>query len=153
MTREINGLSFEYVSEIVPESDINGNPKEFFPQSRYKNINNISFHKYGNGSFCRFKIQKENNGKTGVYVILVDNNLKYVGECENLGMRFNNGYGNIYPRNCFEGGRSTNCRINKLILEAFRNHSKIELFFYETEDIFDIETRIKEKFSPEWNKK
>ena len=43
-------------------------------------------------------------------------------------VRYNNGYGRISPRNCFQGGQSTNCRVNNLIfptgLDAITSHSE-----------------------------
>jgi hypothetical protein len=38
----------------------------------------------------------------------VDESKEYVGECRDLVKRFNSGYGQISPRNCFVGGRRTN---------------------------------------------
>jgi hypothetical protein len=35
-----------------------------------------------------------------------------------LSARFNAGYGNISPKNCFKGGQETNCRVNNLVHSA-----------------------------------
>ena len=50
--------------------------------------------------------------------LALDGDLRYVGECANLSARFNVGYGNISPKNCFSGGQETNCRLNNLLYEA-----------------------------------
>jgi hypothetical protein len=152
MFREIKGIPFQYVCDIIPESDGDGMPKEYMPQSRYNNSSNIPLHEYGHGPFCRFKVPERHNRKTGVYIILVEGDPKYVGECEDLGMRFNMGYGNISPRNCYKGGQPTNCRVNTLILGTYKNGSRIELLFHETEDRYNIEGTLIEELHPEWNK-
>lgn len=122
---KISGFPFNKICQIIPELNEDGLPKEYKPQAEYKNNKNISLHKYGYGPFCRFKIPSEYNGKIGVYVIKVGDQIKYVGECEDLGKRFNMGYGVISPRNCYKGGQSTNCRINNLILQMFKNRLSI----------------------------
>jgi hypothetical protein len=152
MIHEVKGIPFQYICEIIPELDADGIPIEYMPQSRYKNSTNIPLHEYGYGPFCRFKIPNKYNGKMGVYITLVDSDIKYVGECEDLGTRFNMGYGNISPRNCYVGGQPTNCRINSLILEMYKRGSQIELLFYETRDRFNIERTLINELNPEWNR-
>ncbi len=151
MVRVIEGVPFQYVCDIVPESEI-GKPKEFMPQSKYNNKHGLSLHKHGHGPFCRFSIPNTFNLKTGVYLIVVDDEPKYVGECEDLGWRYNTGYGNISPRNCFKGGQSTNCRINNLILMETKKDSKVELFFLETDERFTLERELIRKLGSEWNR-
>jgi hypothetical protein len=91
----------------------------------------------------------------GVYILTVNGEPYYVGECENLSKRYNTGYGQISTRNCFKGGQSTNCRINKLIFEAYNNSSKVELWFLKTDRHKEIEAElipimnVREK----WNRK
>ena len=149
----IEEYPFQYVCEIVPKLNENGKPKEYTPHLRYNNSKNIPLHKYGRGPFCQFEIPKEYYGKKGVYIILVNGEIKYVGECEDLGVRFNRGYGHISPRNCYIGGQPTNCRINSLILETYNKDLQIELLFYETkEDRFNIESILIKELNPEWNK-
>lgn len=146
---EIEGTQFHYVCNIIPLC-IDGSPKEFMPQSRYENKRNLPLNKHGNGSFCKFKIPNEYK-KRGVYSILVNDYPKYIGECENLSKRFNAGHGNISPKNCYKGGQSTNCKVNKLILNTYKKGSKIELFFYETSNRFEIEETLIRKMKPLWN--
>jgi len=142
---------FNYVCDITPDRDNNGDVKEFSPQKDYDNKKGLKLNKYGDGSFCKFKIPKDYQ-KAGVYIISVDESPKYVGECENLSIRFNSGYGNISPRNCYTGGQQTNCRINKLILDSVKNSHSIKLFFQETNKKFMLEEMLIDQLSPEWNK-
>lgn len=76
----------------------------------------------------------------------------YIGECQNLSKRFNDGgYGTIHPRNCFKGGQSTNCRINALILGVAKQGCKIDLWFHASSDRYDVERRPILQLRPRWN--
>jgi len=143
---------FEFVQQIIPELDENNNPKEFMPQSQYENKKNLSLNLHGKGPFCKFSIPKKYQKKSGVYLLQLNKRVKYVGECVDFYQRYNLGYGRIDPRNCFEGGQSTNCRINSLILKEYKMGSTIELFFHETHDRFRVEHDLIKKHHPVWNK-
>jgi hypothetical protein len=148
---KINNYQFNFVCNITPELDIYNNPKKFFPQERYDNKKNLKLNNYGKGPFCKFSIDKKYS-KTGVYVILVNDLIEYVGECDNLFKRFGMGYGNISPRNCFEGGQLTNCRINSKISSLLNSNHKIHLYFFETNQRFKIEHELIIRNNPSWNK-
>ena len=121
------------------------------PQSRYSNKNKLSLNRYGKGPFCKFTIPKDYK-VGGVYAIIVNEELKYIGECVNLPSRFNTGYGNISPRNCFKGGQETNCRINNLILEITKKGKSISLWFLNTWDHKSVEGGLLMKDGPAWNR-
>lgn len=148
---KINNYEFDFVCKIIPELEINGTPKKFFPQERYDNKKNLNLNKYGKGPFCKFSIDRKYS-KTGVYVILVNDLIEYVGECDDLFKRFGMGYGYISPRNCFEGGQPTNCRINAKILSLLNSNHEINLYFLETTQRFKIEHELIIEHSPSWNK-
>ena len=86
----------------------------------------------------------------------------YVGRCTGerkgkgtLADRFNAGYGNISPRNCFENGQSTNCRINNLVLYLCKEKYSIELVFHRTpngDSASRVEADILNKTRPPWNR-
>jgi hypothetical protein len=143
---------FKYVCRLVPEIDNEGLTREYYPQNMYLNKGNKALHEYGYGAFCKFRIPQSYERETGVYLIEIGRVVKYVGECENLAQRFNLGYGQISPRNCFEGGQPTNCRINQNILKEHTKGSIINLFFFETENRFEIERKLILEYSPEWNR-
>ena len=149
---KIQDHTFSYVCEIIPKLNSEGNVMEIFPQSKYENKKNLNLNKYGKGPFCKFTIDRKYSGKSGVYVILVNNEIQYVGECDDFFKRFGMGYGNISPRNCFEGGQLTNCRINSDILSVFKLKKSIQLYFLETDDRFKIEHELIINFNPPWNK-
>ena len=149
---KIQDHTFGYVCEIIPKLNSEGNVTEIFPQSKYENKKNLNLNKYGKGPFCKFTIDRKYSGKSGVYVILVNNEIQYVGECDDFFKRFGMGYGNISPRNCFEGGQLTNCRINSDILSVFKLKKIIQLYFLVADDRFKIEHELIINFNPPWNK-
>ncbi len=129
------------------ESDSVG---EYYPQKRFKNSRNLKLNRYGQGPFCKFKIANGLN-KPGVYVISVRGSPQYVDECQNLSSRFNTGYGNISPRNCFVGGQETNCRINNLICRHSKQGDPIELYFTESSNHKDLERHLRKQEPLPWN--
>ena len=141
---------FKWVCSIIPELDENGKPKEYMPQSGYNNVDDLPLNRYGKGSFCKFKIPNEIEA-CGVYALQVNDEVKYIGQCEDLSARWNMGYGNISPRNCFVGGQPTNCRLNNLILNALKANNHLNLFFYQTNDYYAVERELIKRYSPEWN--
>jgi hypothetical protein len=69
---------------------------------------------YGRGLFCNFRAL-HGHEVSAVFMLSVNNEAAYAGKCVKLSSRFNNGHGNISPRNCYERGQLRNCRINHLI--------------------------------------
>ena len=143
-------VDFKFICEIKPLTDEYGSVIVFHPYKEYKNVDNKKLNKYGKGPFCKFQIPNGIN-KAGVYILKINDEVKYVGECENLSSRYNIGYGQISPRNCYVGGQSTNCKINSYILQEVKNGSKVYLLFYETENRFEVERSLIKKYEPEWN--
>ena len=141
---------FISICEIKPLIDKYGRIIEYQPDREYKNADDKKLNKYGKGPFCKFQIPNGIN-KAGVYILKIDDEVKYVGECENLSSRYNMGYGQISPRNCIVGGQSTNCKINSYILREVKNGSKVLLLFYETENRFEVERELIKKYEPKWN--
>jgi hypothetical protein len=147
----IGRYNFEWVALIDPVRNPDGSVKEFAPQSRYRNQRALPLNKYGNRPFCKFKIANRHN-VSGVYAIVVDGKPKYVGECASLSRRFNMGYGNISPRNCFLDGQETNCRINSLVHIFSTQGVELSLWFLRTNDYKSIEEALRMKLKPEWNR-
>jgi len=148
---DIGKYSFHLITAIDPEREANSSIREFMPQDRYENVNNLPLNKYGNGPYCKFKIPR-NITVSGVYALTVEGTVKYIGECEKLSQRYNMGYGNISPRNCFVGGQETNCRINNLILHEINKRGKLLLWFYETENYKAVELELRRSLTPCWNR-
>ena len=148
---KIENYDFFFIDEIEPDKGSDGQILTFMPQDRFDNPGSIPLHKYGNGPFCRFKIQNSLN-YPGVYALMDTERLLYIGECIDLSSRYNMGYGNISPRNCFEGGQPTNCRINNLILLAKSEGSTISLWFLPTSNNKGIESQLRTSLRPSWNR-
>jgi len=121
------------------------------PQERYKNARNLSLNRYGAGPFCKFRIPNRLQS-SGVYVLTVDGAPQYVGECANLSARFNTGYGNISPKNCFKGGQETNCRLNNLLYSAIVAGQRISLWFFRTTDYKAMELALRDTLKLRWNR-
>lgn len=151
-SRSIHEYNFSLIQQIIPQHDNDGQIFTYSPQHKYDNTENLKLHTYGDGEFCKFKISANIND-SGVYFFYADNEIIYIGETENLKNRINSGYGNISPRNCFEGGQRTNCKINKILLEYFRANKKVYLYFYKSTDYKNVEEELIAKVDPKYNDK
>lgn len=145
------GYKFIFVQQLCPEWGLNGAIKKFHPQDQYDNLRKLSLLPDGNGAFCRFSIEADE--VPGVYLWVLDGKVIYIGETSQLRRRFNMGYGNISPRNCYLGGQSTNCRMNKVVMELFEIGKIIDLYFYETYDHKRMELELLNKVRTKYNLK
>ena len=143
----VSGYSFRYVQEIRPECDANGRVKEYCPELEPGRRLN----KNGRPPFCRFSIGADS--LPGVYLWMLGGDIIYIGETENFRKRFNDGYGRIYAYNCYGDGRSTNCKMNKVVLELARTGKYVKLFFCETTDHKAVERELLEKIKTRYNVK
>ena len=150
MLIEIFEYPFIFISNIEPIRNADGTIFTYNPRERYNNLRGLPLHKYGGLYYCKFRLATLLND-CGIYFIKVNNIIKYIGRCKKLRSRFNNGYGQISPRNCYIGGQETNCRINNLLLLAFNNNFEIELWFYQTNNYIMIEKELIAIHNPEWN--
>jgi len=150
---ELGGYEFVNVCEIEPVRGVIGDIEALFPQSRYAQTDKAKLHKYGQGPFCKFKIPSGIN-LPGVYALVTSQRLKYIGRCNSLSKRFNAGYGNISPRNCFTtntNGQETNCRLNNLIYTTILEGQPIGLWFHPSQDFTLIEKKLLKALGPPWN--
>ena len=126
----IAGYMFFHVGMIRSERDRRGSVINDLPQPRYRNERNLPLHKYGRGPFGCFRVAPKWS-MSGVYVLTDgDRQALYIGECQNLQNRWNHGFGRISPRNCFQGGQETNCRVNSLIHRGSATDQEFDLWFY-----------------------
>lgn len=150
-TLNILGFDFRLIQQLLPQCDDDGRITKFYPQNAYDNKNNLPLLYYGSGAFCRFSIQA--GDWQGVYLWIVNGEIIYIGETENLRSRFNTGYGHIAPRNCYVGGQSTNCKMNKVVMNLFEQGQKIDLYFYDTPNYKQVELVLLRKIKTQYNKK
>lgn len=144
------GYEFEYIQNLVPYCNEYGVIR-FYPQDGYEKKDTVPLLENGKGAFCRFVIDVED--VPGVYLWIVDDEIIYIGETKNLRKRFNTGYGNISPRNCYLGGQSTNCKMNKVVLEYFEAGKQIKLYFLKTDDYKRVELELLSKICTRYNVK
>lgn len=153
MSHKFGDYEFTFVCPIELQRNADGVIEVDLPQERYVKRHLSRLHAYGAGSFCRFRIPSDWSYR-GVYIITVDDVPHYVGKCEHLSKRYNMGYGQISPRNCYEGGQSTNCRINKLILAEVQSGRTIKLWFYRTDAHSEVEALLIQQLATRdlWNR-
>jgi hypothetical protein len=123
----------------------------FMPQSRYKNARNLPLNRYGSGPFCKFRVASRMRS-SGVYLLMVNEEVRYVGESADLSARFNMGYGNISPKNCFKGGQETKCRLNNLMYLTAHAGGRMSLWFFQTADYNSVESLLRTTLNPPWNR-
>ena len=124
----------------------------YSPQGNYKYVKNYAYLEDvdENTIFCKFKPDLPKI--KGVYLWVSDNEIIYIGEGVNLRSRFNSGYGNISPRNCFKGGQSTNVKMNRIALSYLKNNRPIDIYIYETANHKELETLLLSRISTQYNK-
>ncbi len=89
-TKSFGKFPFSYVCHIQPDRNHSGGVRRLMAQSRYGNSKGLPLHRYGQGLFCRFRTPR-GLSLEGVYALLVDGSIRYVGECLDLSFRFNMG--------------------------------------------------------------
>jgi hypothetical protein len=145
----LGGRDFALVQHLAPERNEEGAIREVSPQGRYKKSATASLHQHGHGTFCTFHIAVP-AGLVGVYALVVEGSVRYIGGCVDLGKRFNSGYGTISPRNCYKGGQMTNCKINHRVLEVLKAGDRVALYFHSTPQRKSDETQLIAAYSPSW---
>lgn len=150
-TLDVCGYTFRFIQELVPECDARGNVIKYSPQADYDNKSGLRLSYHGKGEFCRFSIDA--GDWPGVYLWVVDGQIIYIGETAGLRQRFNTGYGNIAPRNCYVGGQSTNCKMNKVVYGYYEKGQTISLYFYNTTQYKKVELELLGKIFTPFNDK
>lgn len=120
--------------------------------------NNDSFYRsflnpYGDEKYCKFIINDEEViNKKGLYLYKSGEEILYIGRCrDSFKKRFNQGYGAIYPKNCYLDGQSTNCHINSLINKTGDSIELFLAFFTSDSEIENNERRLIKDLKPKWN--
>lgn len=149
--KKLLGYDFEFVQDIQPVLDRYGRILEYSPQGQYDKWDSFKLNKYGSGTFCRFSIHPKWSGVSGVYAVFIDDKLAYIGQASDFAKRFNMGYGNISPRNCYIGGQSTNCKINKLVLNSIKAGKRVSVYFHITNAYNQVESELIKYYKPPYN--
>lgn len=147
----LGGRSFRRAGSIEPVREPGGAIREDLPQGRYANTGGLGLNAHGDGPFCEFSVPGL-PAAPGVYAVTVGGAVVYVGISVDLRQRWSPmGYGRISPRNCFEGGQSTNCKVNHAILLQARAGRAIELWIHETAEPRRLEAQLIRDLAPPWN--
>ncbi len=152
-TLTLNGYSITKSVHIKPKKTHNDDIEQFEPQSRYCKAHLKQLNKHGAGPFCQF-VAVGLPSKPGIYVVTVNGELRYVGKTSDLAQRWGSqGYGVISPANCYQGGQSTNCRINNEIFLAAQADQRIKVWFREEDEgeLDSIERKLISDCNPRWN--
>lgn len=152
VSKTLNDFEFKLTATLTPLLDSSGAVTRHSPQARFEKAQNSALHQYGSGDFCHFRLDVA-RGLAGVYVFVAGGEVVYIGECADLRQRFNAGYGNISPRNCFVGGQPTNCRINRFVLDRIEAGVQIDVYFRESHERKLLERSLITTFQPAWNVK
>lgn len=142
---DVCGYPFQFLQEIRPVME-NGSVKEFVPELK----SGRRLNPYGKPPFCRFSVNVPD--RAGVYLWIVEDEIIYIGEGQNLQKRFND-YGHIYAANCYASGRNTNCKMNKVVLEQAKKGQYVKLYFYETAEYKWVELELLRQINTKYNVK
>jgi hypothetical protein len=150
MTIQLEPYEFAHVCAIQPERAADSHLARYYPHRQIRT--KLPLLPFGRGPFCRFQIPATYT-YAGVYLLTVAGTaIYYLGETVNLTRRFNQGYGSIHPRACYQGGQITNLRLNRMILLAALADIDIDLWFYQTQDYKRVEHELIDRVQPKWNR-
>ncbi len=147
----IGGYNFTHICDIEVMRSADGTVVTALPQSRYEKRDLVPLNRYGAGPFCKFKIPST-YAQAGVYALTVGGEIRYIGETNNLSRRYNMGYGNISPKNCYKGGQQTNVRMNNLIFQSALKEEVLSLWFYQTHEHKAVEIALRLLHRAPWNR-
>jgi hypothetical protein len=148
VSRNFGEFCFWYAADIQLETDSAGRLIEYTHTLPLE----VPLNRHAAGPFCRFRAGKL-PVSAGVYAIVVGEDLKYIGRCENLERRFGPaGYGVIHARNLHSNGQSANCKINSRVLAEVKSGNAVAVYFHESRDrYFEVEAALIALLAPPWN--
>ena len=148
----ILGYQFENLGDVEVERDEGGVPTTHVPEAPADEPSGTWLHAYGHGPFCTLA-PPEMPWTGGVYAIVVDGDVKYVGQSADVTRQFGqSGFGSICRANCRDGrGQQTNCRINNLVLGATQDGLAVVLWLHRACDRNRVKREIVSALAPEWN--
>lgn len=150
---DIGGYRFNRACEIDADRAKDGSLLLDSPHSRYANLKKLSLHAHGVGPFVRLRTENLPADPGVCVVVSQDSSVFYVGRArDSIRQRWSpQGYAVIHARNCYQGGQSTNCRINLLISKELAQHRSLELWVLIDLDPTPIESAIIRSLRPPWN--
>jgi hypothetical protein len=151
----IGGYEFLHASAIDFRRSQAGSPVLDVPSSRYNNTQNLPLHEFGAGPFVFLQLTPRPPQVPGVYAVVMDRSqIMYVGQAEsNMWARWRSGAARISPKNCFQGGQSTNCYLNIQIHQSIAAKRSLDLYVLATSDYDAIENDLIDRLQPPWNRR
>jgi 5-methylcytosine-specific restriction protein A len=148
MMKEIGGVEFALLGTLRLTTDPAGQAIEYV----HSLPSGVEPNRYAAGPFCAFELVAAPHA-SGVYAFTVGDELTYIGEAEDVARRFGpTGYGRIVSRNVHSDGQSTNCKINALVLQAYKTGEPVKIWFAVVgSERKTIEARLIAKLTPPWN--
>lgn len=131
---EVCGYEFEAADRLDLDRTDGGVVAVDVPQREYGARGERSVHPDGWGPFCRFELPSDRASRPGVYLVTVDDEAVYVGEASDVEERFTDGYGDVAPADCFEGGDRRACRVNTEVFHAVRAGRDVRVHLHSTAD-------------------
>ena len=121
------------------------------PQDHFANPREHSLAQEHDTYYCSFKIDAPK--RSGVYWILLDGEVVYIGRAKCLHNRLSTQYGTVSPRHPFKGGQLQKCRTNAKINKALDAGSTVVFRWERCQDYKDREKRMLEDPDrrPPWN--
>ena len=146
-TRSIQGYEFWRVGSLEMRRTADGYLEEY----THELPPGVRPNRYAPGPFAYMSVPAA-PAAPGVYVLFVDDEVRYVGEGQDLAERFGPiGYGQIHPRNCHHDGQSTNCKLNSLTLKEAREGRSVEVWFRFSTERKLLEAKLISELAPPWN--
>jgi hypothetical protein len=143
----LGSYSFKLVCALEPKTDLAGRIIEY----THEIPPDVRPNRYVRGPFCTFDFPSDLRFP-GVYAIVVNGRLVYIGKCKDLSRRFSTlQYGAITARNCHADGQATNCKINSKVLLHAKASQRIVVCFHRTDDADAIERELLAQYRPLWN--
>ena len=123
------------------------------PQDRFRNPKSYLLHSSHDVFYCAFKVNAPR--KAGIYRILVDGGLVYIGRAADLKNRLSTQYGNVSPRHPFAGGQLQKCRTNAKINDALCRGKRVVIHWEVCNDYIAKERDLLKDPAcrPEWNRR
>jgi len=153
-TMTLSGVEFWLVGPIEGDRDSGGDLVLSEPHTRFANPRGLELHAYGRGPFARLRLNRLPD-LPGVYAVVSANGgLRYIGRArDSVKKRWGpTGYAVIHPRNCFQGGQNTNCRLNRLITDQLEQDTYLSLWVHLTPDPTRVESMLIAGLQPPWNR-
>lgn len=154
--RRYEGLKSQFHGRYEHYLDLPAGDALFALKSKGDSFYKQFLNNYGDLTYSHFSVKGNESllTKTGIYTIVVNDELVFAGGCANsFKLRFNQHIGNISPKSCFKDGTATHCHINAKITEAF---SSSKIYFKicpinDVEEMKQVKNAIINRFEPVWN--